>query len=175
MESRAPAYLQALGWVQADIDALIAAGNRMRSAIAANTVAQAAAQASRQAKDAAVKTYTDAVRPRVRRAKEAMGYTPAIGEDLQIIGPEAEVDYNRYSPEISAQTFPGYVEIRFRKGPGIDGVNIYTRTAGTQPWTRLAYDSQSPYTDNRPLSAPAVPKPASTPPLACAAMMRLAR
>ncbi len=38
----------------------------------------------------------------------------------------------------------------------MDGVNVYERLQGGKEWTKLSFDSHSPYHDNRPLSVPGV-------------------
>ena len=51
----------------------------------------------------------------------------------------------------------GHVRLKFTKGSS-DGVNLYTRLRGQSAWTFLARDTNSPYDDHRPLTAPGVPE-----------------
>jgi len=84
------------------------------------------------------------------KAKNANGYTTAIGEDLQIISsPVEDIDFDNFQPEATAKAFNGYIEIRFKKPGKIDGVNIYRRAAGTTDWgNKIAFDTNSPYPDS---------------------------
>ena len=41
---------------------------------------------------------------------------------------------------------------------GVDGVNVYARLKGQSTWTKIAFDSSSPYEDHRPLSVPGTPE-----------------
>ena len=52
---------------------------------------------------------------------------------------------------------PGHVRINFVK-KRLHGVSIYTRLKGQTTWTKLAYDSYSPFEDTRPLADENVPE-----------------
>jgi hypothetical protein len=52
---------------------------------------------------------------------------------------------------------PGRVHITFVKGK-LSGVYIYTRLKGEINWILLAYDTYSPYDDNRPLAEAGKPE-----------------
>lgn len=87
-------------------------------------------------------------------------YTVAIGEDLGIIGDETTFVPDDYKPVLKGKTLPGNNEIGFSK-EGVDGQNIYSNpVGGTNPneWVKLAYDSSSPYNDNRPLAVAGTPE-----------------
>jgi hypothetical protein len=87
------------------------------------------------------------LRATIKRMKAHSAYTPAIGEDMDIIGEGDGPDPATYKPEISGQAFKGYNQINFIKGFNvIDGVNVYGRLVGTPAWgPKLAYDTNSPY------------------------------
>ena len=103
-----------------------------------------------QAKNSAKDTNLDAIRKAVARFKTASGYTQTIGEDLDVIGESIPLDAPTYKPDIKGKAFPGHVEITFTK-LGVDAVNVYARLKGETEWLKLAFDSQSPYIDNRPI------------------------
>jgi len=97
------------------------------------------------------KTDQAAIEPRLRatikRMKTHASYTPAMGEDMDVVGESAAFDASTYKPKISGQAFKGYNQINFEKGhPVIDGVNIYGRAKGTTDWgAKISYDTNSPY------------------------------
>jgi hypothetical protein len=72
-----------------------------------------------------------------------------MGADLGLIGPSpsppAEI-----KPTGSATALPNFAaQITFVKA-GHDGVDIETQRGAETAWTYLAFDSSSPYIDNRP-------------------------
>jgi hypothetical protein len=87
------------------------------------------------------------LRATIKRMKSHNLYTPAIGEDMDIIGEGDGPDPATYKPEISGQAYKGYNQINFKKGfDVIDGMHIYGRLVGTASWgPKLAYDTNSPY------------------------------
>lgn len=92
----------------------------------------------------------------IARIKVAPGYTPEIGKDLDIIGPEEKQKDAAAFPKVTATVHDGSpnqeVELKFIKD-GHEGVSIESRVNGG-PWEHLAVDSASPYIDNRPLQTP---------------------
>lgn len=96
---------------------------------------------------------TSDLRTGIQRFKKAPGYTNAIGKDLGVIGTDDPFNPDTYKPVISAGAFPGHVTVKFTK-KGVQGVNIYSQLKGEEKWEKLAFDSYSPYEDNRPLHVP---------------------
>lgn len=92
------------------------------------------------------------------RIKAHAAYTPAMGADLQIIGPEDTSDHP--TPEFKLKVVDGVdhqmVNIKFTKF-GHDGVYIEFRRNGGA-WSYLAVDTNSPNDDNTPLLAPPAPE-----------------
>ena len=85
------------------------------------------------------------------RIKAHAAYTPAMGMDLQIIGPEDTSDHPTPEFKLKVQDGSGHqeVEIKFTKF-GHDGVYIeLRRNAGA--WGFLAIDTNSPYDDDTAL------------------------
>ena len=97
------------------------------------------------------------LRKEIARLKTAVDMTPAIAAKLQIVGAKAAVDWNAFKPEFKAEAHPGFVRIKWVKGP-MDSIQLYTRRRGQAEWTFLARDTQSPYEDRRPLTTPFVPE-----------------
>ena len=87
--------------------------------------------------------------------KSTVAYTEAIGEDLGIVGDENDFDPLTFKTKLKAIEYTDHVEIQFVKSK-TDGINIYSRLKGAVNWTFLAYDTSSPYIDNRPLAVPNV-------------------
>ena len=121
------------------------------TAIKASDDAQTAAKAAKAAKDTQLKTGNKALRLLVKKMKTNNAYSTTKGQALQIIGEDPAIDYSTYQPIIKAVVMPGRVRIDFVK-EGLDGVNIYARLKGGSSWTKLAYDSYSPYEDTRPIA-----------------------
>jgi hypothetical protein len=92
----------------------------------------------------------------IARIKLQPGYTRAIGEDLGIIGPEEQRKDASAATKVKTRVLDGtpnqMVELAFSKD-GHEGVYIESRVNGGA-WAQLGIDSQSPYTDNRPLLVP---------------------
>ncbi len=89
--------------------------------------------------------------------KLAPGYTQAIGTDLGIIGAEeAEKSIPKVSSKVEQGTNCQCVKLTFAKY-GHMGVYLESRRSGGA-WEFLAIDTESPYMDERPLLAAAVPE-----------------
>jgi len=92
------------------------------------------------------------------KAKKGV-YTPAIGEELGIIGEETVFVENDYKPTFKGKSLPGNNEISFEK-KGVAGQNIYSHPVGGDQtvWVKIGYDSSSPYNDTRPPATPGTPE-----------------
>ncbi len=97
-------------------------------------------------------------RGNAKRAKAHPAYTPAIGAQLRLIGPEDTTDLATSAPDLKGRDAGlGHVEIQFRKS-NATGVNIYSRRGSEPTFTFLARDTESPYIDTRPLLDPTKPE-----------------
>ena len=89
--------------------------------------------------------------------KNKEGYLPSMGEDLRIVGVESVTPA---LPEFTLRVLTGNgcecVQVRFKKF-GRLGVVVECRR-GNGPWEMLGIDTDSPYTDERPLLSPTVPE-----------------
>ena len=76
-------------------------------------------------------------------------FTDSIGDVLGVLGPDDETP-DEVIPAGSVKALPGFrVEVRFVKAR-FDGVDIESRRRHGTRWVHLAFDSFSPYVDNRP-------------------------
>lgn len=101
------------------------------------------------------------LRSTIAAIKTNSGYTEAIGADLGIIGSGGAFDPNTYKAELKALVLsaPGQVTVTFGKAGGnVDAVHVYMRRQGTNTWTFLARDSQSPYVDTTPMTEAGKPE-----------------
>lgn len=151
-------YGATLGLTPAEIAEIQAICKSNIDSIANNDAAQVAAKAARAAKNTQLSNGDKSLRVSIKKLKVSKGYTVSIGEVLKVIGDDGvAIDHATYKPKISLIVLPGRVRIEFVK-IDLDGVNIYTRLKGNIVWTKLAYDSFSPYEDNRPLATPGKPE-----------------
>lgn len=77
-------------------------------------------------------------------------YTPAIGEDLGIIGDESTFDPTIAKPVLKVIFTANHVRISFDHPVEVAGVRIYSQRPGEADFSFLADDTNSPYDDNRP-------------------------
>ena len=84
-----------------------------------------------------------------KKIKACKKYTPAIGDDLSIIGPDVpEQALATMKPSLSAVYNGNELVIKFRKN-GTSGVNIYSRRGSETDYAFLGFDASSPYIDAR--------------------------
>jgi hypothetical protein len=156
-QTKLATYGAALGLTPAEITALSTACTNLVTLINAVEAAKTALKNAVEAKDAGKDTGLGLIRSENKRMKTNAGYTDAIGEDMGVKGSTEDMDKEAAKPKLTGDAFPGYVRLKFTK-KGLDGVNIYARLKGQTGWNFLARDTNSPYDDNRPLAAPAVPE-----------------
>jgi hypothetical protein len=85
----------------------------------------------------------------IRRLKAHPNYTPAIGQQLNVIGAEDMTDLANSRPTLTGTAQPhGIFELQFNKSTAA-GVNIYSKRDGDADFVFLARDTSSPYVDNR--------------------------
>jgi hypothetical protein len=90
------------------------------------------------------------LRRAAKLVKSLSNYSKAIGDDLQIIGPnKLLIMTDQLKPELSAKVNGQEVMIRFRK-ENTDGLKIYSRRGNEPEFTFLVLTTQSPYVDKRP-------------------------
>jgi hypothetical protein len=95
----------------------------------------------------------------VRKVKNAAGYTPAMGEDLGIIGTAAA--NGDAAPTVWVELVQGEngkgVQVHFLKH-GHKGVIIESRRGAEENFSFLANDTSRPFVDERPLLVPGQPE-----------------
>ncbi len=85
-----------------------------------------------------------------RVVKSNANYTKAVGDDLQIIGPDkAPRILTELKPELRTRVHGQEVLIKFKKDD-TDGIRIYTRRGSESEFSFLVHTSQSQYVDQRP-------------------------
>jgi hypothetical protein len=129
----------------------------MKTFIQTSENAKSVSKDATLAKDINLATFSAFIRSLAKEIKANPAYTPNMGQGLEIVGTENPVDPVTYQTTISAEVFMGYINLKFTK-KGVEGVNVYVRIKGTLNWTKLSFDSHSPYVDNRPLTVPNVPE-----------------
>lgn len=93
-----------------------------------------------------------------QRIKKSTGYTPALGETLQLEGIEDTTDLTQKKTTLKITVKPGgVVEVGFKK-MGAEGVHVYEERNGSGVFNYLASETHSPYVDNRPLLAAGKPE-----------------
>lgn len=140
-----------LGVTAGELTELDADGAAFDAKFSAAATAEAAAKAATSEKKAARTNAESNLRLLLRRMKASRAYDPGMGARLGVLMSSTRTKYDELKPEFSAQAMPsGAVEIAWVKGPA-DGINIYSQREGDTGWVLLGLDTQSPFTDARPL------------------------
>ena len=112
----------------------------------ANYQAQADAQQARADADTQKVTSVTELRKAAQLFKKMTGYTPAIGEDLKIIGDEQSIDVNTSQPKLKTRRVETGWEISFNLKGFFEAVKIYRQRPGGAK-TFLTIDTANPYID----------------------------
>ena len=139
-----------VGVSAADQTAITTQVDTFRGTLTDKITAKAAAQAATAACTAADNATEEVIRAHVRRIKAHANYTEAIGQQLQIEGPELTPSSPTESqPDLRAiSVVAGEVTIGFRKR-GFTGVEISSRRGSETEFSFLARDTEEPYVDTR--------------------------
>ncbi len=100
---------------------------------------------------------TGPIRTKINKWKAGGLMTPTIEQEMDIVGTADAFDENTYKAAITAEVHAGFVRIKFQKR-GVDGLNIYVRLKGQTTWTKLTYDTNTPYDDHAPLAVAGTPE-----------------
>lgn len=157
IEGKIDTFLTPLGITAAEATTIKGKCSNIRTAISANEAARTAAKQAKENKDTVIKTEEAVLRNAIQSWKLKSTFTPSVAQALGLEAPQQRLNNDEYKTQLTAQTFPGKVTINFTK-KGVDGVNIYTRLKGQAVFTKLAFDSHSPYEDNRPLAVVGTPE-----------------
>lgn len=147
-----------LGLSDDDIAVVVSDNEALHTKISASNTAAAAAQHANAEKAATCLQSGGHTRILARRIKTLGNYTEAIGNLLGIIGSDSTPDFSEAKPVLRAvdQT-GGIVEFSFLKG-GSDGINLYCQRDNDAELVFLARETQTHFTDNRPLLVPGKPE-----------------
>lgn len=140
-----------VGFSAGDLTAIDADNTALHADIAASTAADALAQQKTQTKQATVKAVKARHRAKAQQTKKDPNYTPALGEQLQIVGDEDSTDLSTAKPTLTVKALAhGHAEAGFDKSIS-QGINLYCQRGSETGPVYLARDTTSPYVDNRPL------------------------
>jgi hypothetical protein len=158
LQTKITTYTATFGLLPADITAISNACNRIATDINNVTAAETTLanlvtlKNNNKAEDIAT------LRKYANQFKAHSAYTADIGADLDIVGKKHNADLDNVKPKLKVKLTPQGAQLDFSKEKVLQGVNIYTRLKGTAGWTKLAFDSSSPYIDNRPVTTPGTPE-----------------
>ncbi len=147
-----------VGFSPEDLAAIDADNAALHADIAASNAADSIAQQKTQTKQTTVRNVKARHRAKAQQTKKDPNYTPAIGEQLKIVGDEDSTDLSTSKPTLTVKVLPhGATEAGFNKSIS-HGVNLYCKRGSETTATFLARDTSSPYVDNRPLLVPGQPE-----------------
>ena len=95
------------------------------------------------------------IRATAQTIKNNFEYTPDVGKEFGIIGPENPFDPKTWKPTLKLRKVTGGVEISFTKSQ-TDGIDLYRRKQGEDNFTFLSRDTHSPYIDNKDIESPII-------------------
>jgi hypothetical protein len=138
---------------------MLAADN---SGLHAKTIAASAAKIASLAASADLRQALAASKTNARglagRVKKSTGFTPMLGDELDLFGVENSTDMAAAAPRLNAVVkAAGLVELDFNK-KNAEGVRFYGRRGAETLFTYLGSEIHSPYVDARPLLDPAKPE-----------------
>ena len=145
--TQGPLFTLAAGEVTATTGACTAQIALGDAAVAAASALKSALQAEADGK----KTTNALLRNKISDWKQMPLFTPAIAQELRVIGSAAAFDPGAYKPDFKVKITGGEIRLDWVK-KGADAVHIYGRLRGQPGWTLLGMDTSSPYIDGRPLA-----------------------
>jgi len=151
--TQGPLFTLPAGEVTATTGACTAQIALADAAVAAASALKSALQAEADGK----KTTNALLRNKISDWKQMPLFTPAIAQELRVIGAAAAFDPGAYKPDFKVKIAGGEIRLDWVK-KGADAVHIYGRLRGQPGWTLLGMDTSSPYIDGRPLAQANVPE-----------------
>lgn len=157
LNAKASTVLNPLGFAAADYGAIAGDYAALQAVLTDQAAKAAASQSATETKKATRAAVDDRLQVLVRRVKGHPLYTPAIGEQLGIVAPQAAAPAGRGSaaamdlrPRLRGVVGgEGSVTLKFAK-QGYTGVALYCRRAGETEFTLLTKQFRSPLVDHRP-------------------------
>ena len=137
------------GLTPAEVTAVEADFTAMQAKLNALTAKKAEQQAATADKRTARKAIEGRARALANRLKAHPGFTPALGEQLGIVGPEDTTDLTTAQPTLSAvSVMASAVTIGFDKSTS-SGVRVLAKRGTESTFGFLVIDTESPYIDTR--------------------------
>jgi len=147
-EEKLPVYASQLGIGSALLEDAINCSKAIRNAIIEAKIARLQSEKANEMIEASQQTNLPVLRGVIQKLKTSNSYTDIIGSDLQINGADVLAGTSNIKPVLSAEIqSEERILVHFTKR-GFDGVNIYSRSHGESKWTKICYESNSPYVDN---------------------------
>lgn len=85
--------------------------------------------------------------------KSSLDYTDDVGRKFDILAPDNPFDPDTFKPVLKLKKKDHGVEVSFNKSE-TDGINLYRRMTGETDFTFISRDTNSPYIDNKDITAP---------------------
>lgn len=148
-QTQVAALMATFELTQPDVDAVASDNAYAHEKATGAEAAKAAQQAATADRRETFATAESNARSLANRLKAHAAYSEALGQQLGIVGPEDTTDLTSEKPTLTAESVnPGNVTIGFNKSIS-DGVMIHSKRGGQTAFTMLAWDTRSPYVDNR--------------------------
>jgi hypothetical protein len=158
IENKIDGLLAELGITAAEATVVKARCSKIRTDIGNAQSAKTTAKQAVEKMKTTIVTEEAELRNSIQTWKLRSTFTDSTAAALNVkAAGTVEPTESEYKAAMSAAVYPGKVSIKFFK-KGVEGVNVYTRLKGTSNFMKLAYDSHSPYEDNRPLAVAGVPE-----------------
>ena len=140
-----------VGLTAADLTAITGDNGTVHTVKNASDSAYVVSQQTTKTLRSTFSTVKQNVRTLARRIKIHPAYTEALGKKFGIEGAEDTTDMTTAKPTLKGKALlQGHAQVGFDKQKS-DGVNVYSKRDGDTDWVKLAFDTYSPYLDNRPL------------------------
>jgi hypothetical protein len=152
-----PVYGLTMGYIQQEIDDILAEITVVEADFLAKITAQDAAEAAVSKFNSSKKVLSKTLRTNVPRIKSSPAYTEDIGKILEIIGEEVVIDPDTLQPELKILMTGGIPEIKWKKGYA-EAVSIHCKRGSETEFEFLARDFSSPYKDSRENLEPGKPE-----------------
>jgi hypothetical protein len=159
IQGKIATYTSTFGLLPADLTAISNACNRISTDINNVTAADTTLANLVILKNNNKITDITILRAYANQFKAHNNFTDDIGADLDIVGKKHNADLDTVKPKLKGKLTQQGAQLDFSKEKVLQGVNIYSCLKGTAGWEpKLAFDSSSPYIDNRAVATPGTPE-----------------
>ncbi len=146
-----------LGLSPAEVLELQQAAQAIIDGVNKTDVKKAELKEATSAKDLTKQAKLQLIRSAAVRIKTLPAYNHNMGRELGIVSPAQAVDHGSLKPSLTAASFPGYVQLSFKKRR-MFGITLYGRVKGAQEWQKLDVVKSSPFIDHTPLAEAGKPE-----------------